>query len=67
MGDTATEHAREAVVLELYRLGKMTSGRAAEEMGFERYAFLALASSRRIPTMQITPEEQAEEIGSFKR
>lgn len=63
----ATGRTREAGILELYRLGKITSGRASEELGLARADFLDLAARHRIPSIQITPEELAEEIGSFKR
>jgi hypothetical protein len=62
-----TARAREAAVLEIYRLGRITSGRAAVELGMERWCFLALASSRGIATLQTTPSELREEADSLDR
>jgi predicted HTH domain antitoxin len=62
----ATERAREAAILELYRLGQITSGRAAHDLGMSRVEFLDLAISHRIPTIQITPDELEEELGSLE-
>jgi hypothetical protein len=58
----ATARAREAAVLELYRLSRMTSGRAADLLGIERADFLTLAGSRHIATIQLTPQELTEEL-----
>lgn len=57
-----TARAREAVVLELYRLGRITSGGGARLLGIARVEFLELAGARRIPTLQATPEEIATEV-----
>lgn len=57
-----TASAREAAVLELYRLGRVTSGGGARLLGISRVDFLALASARRISTLQMTPDELAAEV-----
>jgi predicted HTH domain antitoxin len=60
---SATARAREAAILELYRLGRITSGRGAVLLGIERGEFLRLAAARGIPTVQLTPEELRDEVG----
>jgi predicted HTH domain antitoxin len=61
----AETRAKEAAVLELYRLGRITSGRAAVELGIDRGAFLALAAERGIATLQVTPEELRDEADAL--
>jgi predicted HTH domain antitoxin len=39
----STESRREATILELYRIGQITSGRAADDLGMSRGEFLDLA------------------------
>jgi predicted HTH domain antitoxin len=62
----ATERAREAAILELYRIGQISSGRAAHDLGMSRVAFLELASRHQIPTIQTTADELQEELGSLE-
>jgi uncharacterized protein UPF0175 len=62
----ATERAREAAILELYRLGQIGSGRGARDLGMSRVEFLDLAIRHNIPTIQITADELAEELGSLE-
>ena len=61
----ATERAREAAILELYRIGQISSGRAAHDLGMSRVAFLDLACRHQIPTIQTTADELDEEIASL--
>ena len=61
----ATERAREAAILELYRIGQISSGRAAGDLGISRVEFLDLANRHRIPTIQTTVAELEEELGSL--
>lgn len=63
----ATARAREAAILELYRLGRITSGRGAILLGIERADFLALAAQRGIPTLQVTAQELRDELASPSR
>lgn len=55
------EAAQEAIVLELYRRGAMTSGRAAQLLGTDRFSFIKHASSLGIPFIDMTEEEWANE------
>ena len=52
------EHAtREALVMDLFRRGKISSGKAAELLRVTRIDFLHRASDLRIPVISMTPEE----------
>ena len=62
----ATERAREAAILELYRIGQIGSGRAAHDLGMSRVEFLDLANRHQIPTIQTTADELEEELGSLE-
>ena len=54
--------ARELIVLELYREGELSSGRAAELLGMPRGDFIRHASARGIPYLQLSAEEPRREI-----
>ena len=58
--------ARELIVLELYRRGAISSGRAAELLGMERFAFIRHASSLGIPFFDMSQEEWAAEVERIK-
>jgi len=53
---------KEAAVLELYREGKISSGKAAEILSMERFEFIRYAGMKGIPFVRITPEELEEEV-----
>ena len=54
--------ARELIVLELYRQGEASSGKAAELLGIERGEFIRYASALGIPYLQIRGEELRREV-----
>lgn len=58
--------ARELIVLELYRRGAISSGRAAELFGMERFAFVRHASSLGIPFFDMTSEEWQAELARLQ-
>lgn len=58
--------AQEMIVLELYRRGTISSGKAAEMLGVPRYDFIQRASALGIPYFKITPEELDAEIRLIK-
>jgi predicted nucleic acid-binding protein/predicted HTH domain antitoxin len=58
----AKEAARELIVLELYRQGEISSGRAAQLLGMERADFIHHASAQGIQYLQLTAEELRREI-----
>jgi predicted HTH domain antitoxin len=49
--------AREAVVLELYRRGIISSGKAAELLGMQRFDFVRYADKLGIPFFRMSKEE----------
>lgn len=53
---------KEAAVLELYREGKITSGKAAEILDMERFEFIRYAGMKGIPYIRMTPDELKEEV-----
>ncbi len=55
--------AREMIVLELYRRGSLSSGKAGELLGMQRLDFIRHASHLGIPSIDMTPDEwQAEKV-----
>ncbi len=53
--------AREMIVLELYRRGAISSGKAADLLGTSRLAFIQHSSSVGIPYLEMTDDEWAAE------
>ncbi|MFN2230708.1 MAG: UPF0175 family protein [Anaerolineae bacterium] len=53
--------ARELIVLELYRRGSISSGKAAQLLGMARFEFVRYASRLGIPFFDLTDEEWAAE------
>jgi predicted HTH domain antitoxin len=56
------ETARELIVLELYRQGELSSGKAAQLLGMRRDEFIRHASERGIPYLQLSGEELRREL-----
>ena len=54
--------AIELIVLELYRIGKISSGRGASVLGMSRIEFIQHASDLGIPYLRLTPEDLDSEI-----
>ena len=57
-----SEAARELMVLELYRRGSISSGKAAEFLGMSRWEFIPYASRLGIPYFRMTEEEWDAEL-----
>jgi predicted HTH domain antitoxin len=57
---------REMIVLELYRRGAISSGKAAELLGMQRLAFIQHASRLGIPFFDMTGEEWEAEKAALK-
>ena len=54
---------RELIVLELYRQAKMSSGKAGQLLGMNRFEFIRYASRLGIPYFEMTEDEwEAEKI-----
>lgn len=62
----APEAARELIVTELYRRGTISSGRAAELLGMERFDFVRHASALGIPFFDMTEEEWETEVRTIE-
>jgi predicted HTH domain antitoxin len=54
--------ARELIVLELYRQAVISSGKAAQLLGMDRFDFIRYASQRGIPFFEMTTEEWRAEV-----
>jgi predicted HTH domain antitoxin len=63
----AKQAARELIVLELYRQGEVSSGRAAQLLGMEREKFIRHASEQGIPHFQLEGEELQRELEAIKK
>lgn len=59
--------AREIIVLELYRRGLVSSGKAAELLGMSRLELIQHASRLGIPYLRFTEEEWKAEIAESER
>lgn len=59
--------AREFIVLELYRQGELSSGRAALLLRMERDEFIRYASAQGIPYVQLNGDELRHEIEASKK
>jgi len=59
--------ARDLIVLELYRQGKISSGRAAELLDMPRIAFIGYASQLGIPFFDMTEDEWNAEVEQARR
>jgi predicted HTH domain antitoxin len=65
LGDSPEEierHALEMIVLELYRRGTISAGRAAHLLGMEKLAFIRWTGELGIPYFRISAEELREEL-----
>ena len=59
--------ARELIVLELYRRGALSSGKAAQLLGMRRVQFIHHASRQGIPYLAMTPREWEKEKEQSKK
>ena len=66
VGRPAQESVRELIVLELYREGLISSGKAAELMGSDRVEFIKHAGRQGIPYFQLSREELRQELDQAK-
>jgi predicted HTH domain antitoxin len=58
--------ARELIVMELYREGRIAAGKAAELLGRSRSDFLELASGAGAPYFDLTAHEWNQELSHSK-
>jgi predicted HTH domain antitoxin len=66
-GKPVGESARELIVLELYRQGKISSGRAGELLGMARFSFVQYASQLGISYFDMTEEEWQAELAQVRK
>ncbi len=60
--EALAEKAREAFFMELLREHHISQGKAAELLGIDRHDLFNLMSKYRVPVIDLTPEELAEEL-----
>ena len=61
------EKLKELSILELYRRKEISSGKAAELLGMERFEFVRYASRLGIPFFDMSKEELEKDLESAKR
>lgn len=61
------QSARELIILELYRQGRIAAGKAAELLGIDREHFLQVASQAGVPYFEMTTQERNEEISESRK
>jgi predicted HTH domain antitoxin len=61
------QSARELIILELYRQGRIAAGKAAELLGMGRSDFLQVASQAGVPYFEMTTQEWNEEISESRK
>jgi predicted HTH domain antitoxin len=64
---TASDLLKEAAVLELYREGRISGGKAAEILNMERFEFIRYAGMKGIPYIRISAEELNEEVNLLEQ
>jgi len=57
---------KEAATLELYREGKLSSGKAGELLGMERFEFIRYARMKGIPYIRMTQDKLMEEVTALE-
>jgi predicted HTH domain antitoxin len=67
LGKPIEQTAREMIVLEMYRRGLISSGKAAELLGVSRLQFIKHASELGIPYFRFTEDEWQTEVNESKR
>lgn len=60
------ESVRELIVLELYRQGRISSGKAAELLGLPRFTFIQYASSLGIPFFDMSGQELQSDLDNIE-
>lgn len=57
----APQRIREALVMELLRLDRLTEAEASEALGLDRWALLDIMGRHRVPAIRMTHDEMREE------
>lgn len=66
LNEPLEQAARELMVLELYRRGTISSGKAAELLDMSRLVFIRYASGLGIPYFNLTEDEWEQELESSR-
>jgi predicted HTH domain antitoxin len=61
------QSARELIILELYRQGRVAAGKAAELFGMGRSDFLQVASKVGVPYFEMTTQEWNDEVSESRK
>ena len=64
-GKPLDESVRELIVLELYRQGRISSGKAGELLGLPRMTFIQYASSLGVPFFDMTEQELRSDLDNI--
>lgn len=62
----APQRIREALLMELIRLGRISSGRAAEILGISRWDIYEVMARYDVSAIQLSPEELKRELRPWK-
>ena len=65
-GDPVVQTARELIIVELYRRRTISSGRAAELLGMDRYDFIQYTAGLGIPFFAMTKDEWDAEVAGLE-
>ncbi len=66
-GERPEDKLKEYLVMELYRNREISSGKAAELLGMERFEFVRYASRNGIPYFDMDAQELNDEIETARR
>ena len=58
---------KEAAVLELYREGRISAGKAADILEMDRFEFIRYAGKKGIPYIRMSPDELENEIAVLEK
>jgi len=61
-----SERVKELAILELYRQGEISGGKAGELIGMERLSFIQYASKLGIPFIDMSEEDLKEDLKNSK-
>jgi predicted HTH domain antitoxin len=62
----APQMIKEALLMELVRLGRISSGKAAELLGVSRWDIYDVMARYEVPAIQLSPEELKKELRPWK-
>lgn len=64
---TTYQDSSDVIKEELFREGKISSGKAAEILGMEGFEFIRYAGMKGIPYLRMNPEELEEEVKPLEK